>query len=66
MNTIKIKYPTKRKSKIYEIKIDNLLFILSNFENKKVEFESVCQIKKLMKKYKLHDKMFLENLAKFE
>ena len=66
MNTIKIKYPTKRKPNIYEIKIDNLLFILSNFENKRLEFENLCQIKKLMKKYKLYNKFFLENLAKLK
>ena len=66
MNTIKIKYPTKRKPNIYEIKIDNLLFILSNFENKRLEFENIYQIKKLMKKYKLYNKFFLENLAKLK
>ena len=64
METIYIKYPKKRKSCIYELEISKLLFLFSNFENKKIEFQSFNQIKKLMKKYKLYDKMFLENFSK--
>ena len=64
MNIIKIKYPKKRNSQIYEIEEDNLFFVLSKLENKKIEFENNNQIKKLMNKYKLYDKMFLENISK--
>ena len=64
MNTIKIKYPKKRKPQIYEIETGKMLFILSKLENKKVEFQNINQIQKLMKKYRLFDKIFLENISK--
>ncbi len=38
--------------------------ILSKLENKNIKFESFEQIEKLMKKYKLFDEYFLDNINK--
>lgn len=64
MKTIKIKYQSGNKVINYDIKIDKILFILSKLENKNIKFESFEQIEKLMKKYKLFDEYFLDNINK--
>ena len=64
MNTIKIKHQFKDEIKSYDIEIDKLIFVLSKLENKKITFENLKQIEKLMKKYKLYDEHFLKNINK--
>ena len=64
MNTIKIKHRFGNKIESYDIEIEKILFVLSKLENKEINFESLEQIKKLMKKYKLFDEYFLKNINK--
>lgn len=64
MNTIKIKHQFRDEIKSYDIEIDKLIFVLSKLENKKITFENLKQIEKLMKKYKLYDEHFLKNINK--
>lgn len=49
------------KNKLYKLDKENLLFVLSKFENRKV---NTSEIDKLMEKYKLYDEYFLENINK--
>lgn len=57
---IKIKY----KNKIYEIKKENVDFIISKLEASGKKNYSEDEILSLMEKYKLYDKVFLDNINK--
>ena len=50
--------------KSYQIKVGLLFEVFSMFYEKKFSEMSYNQIKKLMKKHKLFDKVFLDNIVK--
>ena len=54
----------KYNKRIWHIKTSTIIQVLSMLEKQEIKFESLNQIKKLMKKYKLFNRLFLENLFK--